>query len=207
MKKFLPLLVAFALMLAGDPLIAQVPAGLVRFGTTGAFPPQVGNCVSIMAMNSSGQTVTDSQVPCSPSVLATAYTNATVAYTPVLALPTVQGGTTVTGECSLVWESSSTSGTVTFAAQLSAAPTNLWVVAGSSNGTFVAPTYTSITTTGQTAITGALVTTGASTPYLVKLSFVLVNPTVANTLTIYAESNNTSYTATVLAGSSCKWVP
>jgi len=63
-----------------------------------------------------------------------AYTNATVAYTPIMVLPAVQGVNIVTGECSLVWESSNTSGTVTFAAQLSAAPTNLWVTANASGG-------------------------------------------------------------------------
>lgn len=208
MKKILgPLLIACGLLLAGLPLTAQVPGGLLRFGTTGVFAPQVGNCVTVMAMNSSGQTVTDSSVPCGASVLLTNYTNATTAYTAVLALPPVQGNVTLTGECNLAWESSSTSGTVTFAAQLSAAPTNLWATAGGGGGVYGVPVYTAITTTTQTAITGALAASAATTPYTATFRFALVNGTSPNTLTIYAESNSASFTATVLAGSSCKWVP
>lgn len=210
MKKLLSSLVAIGavlVLLAGDPTSAQVPGGLWRFGTTGVFAPQVGDCTSILALNSSGQTGTDSGVPCAASVLLTNYTNATTAYTAVMALPVVQGNVTLTGECSFVWESSNTSGTVTFAAQLSGAPTNLWVTANASGGAYAAPTYTAITTTTQTAITGALATTAATTPYTANFKFSLVNGTGANTLTIYAESNNASFTATVLAGSSCKWVP
>lgn len=208
MKKIIALLsIACGLLLAGDPLTAQVPGGLWRFGTTGVFAPQAGDCVTILAMNSSGQTGTDSAVPCTPAVLTTAYTNATTAYTAVLSLPVTQGNTTVTGECKLYWESSNTAGTVTFAAQLSAAPTDLWMVATTNSGATLTPAYTVITTTTQTAVTTVLATAAATTPYQTTLNFVLANAAAANTLTIYAESNNTSYTATVLAGSVCKWIP
>ncbi len=146
-------------------------------------------------------------MPCTPVVLTTNYTNATTGYTAVAALPTIQGPLTLSGECSLVWESSSTSGTPTFAVQASAAPTDLWVTAVASGGAYTIPTYTTITSTTQTAITGALTTTAATTPYRLTLNFSVVNPAGANTITVYAESNNASYTTTVLAGSSCQWVP
>lgn len=208
MKKLFPALIAAALALCASlPASSQVPPGLMRFGTTGVFPPQVGNCLSIMAMNSSGQVATDSGVPCAPTFLTTTYTNATTAYTAVMALPVIQGALTLKGSCDLVWESSNTSGTPTFAVQLSSAPTDLWVTASVSSGASPIPTYTTITTTTQTAVTGALVTTAATTPYKLTLSFVIVNPTAANTLTVYAESNNASYTTSVLAGSSCNWTP
>lgn len=211
MKTFRSLMSVAALavlaLCAAAPANAQVPGGLWRFGTTGAFQPQVGNCVSILAMNSSGQTGTDSGVPCTPTFLTTTYTNATTAYTAVMALPVVQGALTLKGSCDLIWESSNTSGTPTFAVQLSAAPTDLWVTSTVSSGATTTPSYTTITTTTQTAVTGALTTTVASTPYKLTLSFVLQNATAANTLTVYAESNNASYTTSVLSGSSCQWTP
>ncbi len=209
MKKLLaPFLVAAALAVCAIVATeAQVPLGLMRFGTTGVFPPQAGNCLSIFAMNSSGQSATDSGTPCTPVVLTTNYTNATTGYTAVAALPTIQGPLTLRGECSLVWESSSTSGTPTFAVQASAAPTDLWVTAVASGGAYTIPTYTTITSTTQTAVTGALTTTAATTPYRLTLNFAVVTPAGANTITVYAESNNASYTTTVLAGSSCQWVP
>jgi hypothetical protein len=206
MKKLLSLLVAALTLCALIPADAQVPPGLMRFGTTGAFAPQVGNCLSIMAMNSSGQVATDSQVPCSPSIITTAYTNATTSFTPILSLATVQGSTTLRGECTLTYQDSSTSGTATFAVGLSAAPTNLWVTSTPTTGVFVAPSFTTITSTTITAVTGALVTTTANAPYQVYLSFSLQNAAVANTLTVYAQTNGTG-TATVLQGSSCSYIP
>ena len=210
MKKLLSSLLALGLaLLASMPSVAQVPPGLLRFGTTGVFAPQVGDCVSIMAMNSSGQVVTDSGYPCAPAYITTNYTNATTSYTAILALPAVAASTTLRGECTLTYEDSSTSGTATFAVGLSAAPTDLWVTDAPTTGTFVAPTAYTITTTTTTAVSGALTTTTANAPYQIYLSFLLVNPSTApgNVLTVYAESNNASYTVTVLAGSSCSWLP
>lgn len=208
MKKYLSLLIALALTaLTVIPASAQVPPGLLRFGTTGAFAPQVGDCLSILAMNSSGQVSTDSATPCTPAIITTAYTNATTSYTAIMALPPVSGATTVRGECTLTYEDSSTSGTATFAVGLSAAPTDLWVTGNPTTGAFVAPTFTTITSTTTTAVTGALTTTTANAPYQVYLSFTVENGTSPTTLTIYAESNNASYTVTVEPGSSCAWLP
>jgi hypothetical protein len=209
MKKFLPfLLVAFGFLLAGDPLFAQVPAGLTRFGTTGAYPPQVGNCVSIMAMNSSGQVLTDVGTPCTTTALITPYTNGTVAYTAIMALPPVAANAPPThGECTLIWEENNTAGAPTFAVQLSAAVADLWTLATFSGGTFVAPTYTVITTTAQTAVTGSLATTTANAPYRVTLSFLLDTAAVPSTLTVYALNNSASWILSVMPGSYCQWVP
>jgi hypothetical protein len=102
------LFVATLALCAAIPSSAQspVPLGLMRFGTTGVFSPQAGNCLSIFAMNSSGQSATDSGTPCAPSFLLTAYTNATTSYTAIMALPVVQGSLTVQGECKIIWEGS-----------------------------------------------------------------------------------------------------
>jgi hypothetical protein len=205
MKKLLSLFAAAALLCAMIPADAQVPPGLMRFGTTGAFAPQVGNCLSIMAMNSSGQVATDSQVPCSPSIITVAYTNATTSFTPILSLAPVQGSTALRGECTLTYQDSSTSGTATFAIGLSAAPTNLWVTSTPTTGTFVAPTFTTITSTTITAVTSALVTTTANAPYQAYLSFSLVNGTAPTTLTVYAQTNGTG-TVSVLPGSACSYI-
>jgi len=210
MKKSLSMAAAaLALLFMGNMLSAQVPGGLWRFGTTGAYNPQVGNCVSIMAMNSSGQTGTDSGVPCSPTFLTTPYTNATTAYTAVMAMPTVAGSTTVHGECTLIYESSNTAGTVQFAIQASTAPTDLWALSTATGSAYSTPVYTVITSAAQTAVTGAIGVTSATTPYKLAISFVLQNAAnaIPNTVTVYAESNNASYTATVLPGSVCKWIP
>lgn len=206
MKKLLTVFASVAL-LCSMAASSQVPSGLWRFGTTGTFPPQVGNCVSILAMNSSGQTGTDSGTPCTPTFLTTTYTNATTAYTAVMALPVVQGPLTLKGSCDVVWESSSTSGTPTFGVGASAAPTDLWTTATVSSGASPIPTFTTITSTTTTDVTGALTTTAATTPYKLTLTFVLVNPAGANTVTLYAKSNNASYTTSVLNGSSCQWTP
>lgn len=197
-----------ALLCVSIPTDAQVPPGLLRFGTTGLFPPTVGDCLSVLAMNSSGQVATDSGVACSATIIATAYTNATAGFTAIMALPAIAANAPpARGECTLIWEESSTSATPTFAVQLSAAPTNLWVLATNTAGAFTAPTYTSITTTAQTAVTGALVTTTANAPYKLSLTFTLdTTSTAPGTLTVYGESSGGA-TLTVEPGSSCQWVP
>lgn len=206
MKKLLSLFAAALVLCGSIPADAQVPPGLLRFGTTGVFTPQVGNCLSIMAMNSSGQVATDSGTPCTPSIITTAYTNATTGYTAIMAMPAAQGATTLRGECTLTYSDSSTSGTVTFGMGASAAPTDLWVTANPTTGVYVAPTFTTITSTTTTAVTGALVTTTANANYQVYLSFTMAAAAVPSTLTVYALTNGTG-TATVQPGSSCAWIP
>lgn len=196
------------LICANVPTEAQVPPGLMRFGTTGVYQPTVGNCLSILAMNSSGQVATDSGVSCAATVAATAYTNATAAYTAIMSLPAVAANAPpARGECTLIWEESNVSATPTFAVQLNNAPTNLWVLATNTAGAYTAPTYTSITTTTQTAVTGALTTTTANAPYKLSLTFVLdTTSTAPGTLTVYGESSG-GFTLTIEPGSSCQWVP
>lgn len=203
----------FALMLAGVLCAlscsisgAQIAPHQMYFDRS--VPVQPGDCLAIQSFRPSlGAVGKDSATPCTPSVITTAYTNATTVYTAIMSLPAVQGATLVRGECTLTYQDSSTSGTVTFAAGLSAAPTDLWATSKATSGAFVAPTFTTITGTTQTAITGALATTTANAPYQLHVSFVLNNATLANTLTIYAASNSTSYSISVLAGSSCAWLP
>jgi len=200
---------AAVLLCASLPSDAQVPPGLMRFGTTGTYSPQSGDCLSILAMNSSGQVATDAGMSCTANALSVAYTNATTGYTAILALPAIAAGApAVHGECTLIWEESNTAATPTFAVQLSAAPTDLWVLATNTAGAYTAPTYTTITGTTQTAVTGALTTTTANAPYKLQLSFTLdTTSTAPATMTVYAENNSASYTLTVEPGSVCQWVP
>jgi len=177
----------------GGTVLGSATGGDKGVGTSNA----VGVYVNGVAVALSGQS----------AFRTTAYTNATTSYTSVLALPSAAASTTLRGQCDVIWEDSSTSGTPTFAMQLSATPTDLWVIANYQNGAYVVPTYTTIANTTQTAITGALVTTTATTNYLVHISFTLQNSTTANTLTLYAKSDATSHTVTVQPGTSCGWLP
>jgi hypothetical protein len=199
---------AAVLLCASLPSSAQVPPGLMRFGTTGSYAPQVGDCLDILALNSSGQVATDNGVPCTTASLSAAYTNATAGFTSIMVLPTIAANAPpARGECTLIWEESNTGATPSFAVQLSAAPTDLWVLATYTNGAYVAPTYTTITSTTQTAVTGALTTTTANAAYKVTLNFLLdTTSTAAGTLTVYGESSG-GFTLTVEPGSYCQWIP
>jgi hypothetical protein len=205
MKKLYVMLVGVLVALGCRVSEAQLPAHLMHSVPN---PNAAGDCYAIRSFTPSvGVVGGDSGTPCTPVFLTSAYTNSTTGYTAVLTLPGTQAATTISGKCVFTWTDSSTSGTVTFAAGLSAAPTDLWMTAVPASGAFVAPTYTTITSTTQTAITGALATATANTPYQVKLSFVLANASAANTLTIYAVSNSASDVVTVEPGSSCVWMP
>jgi hypothetical protein len=157
----------------------------------------------LLGTNSSGQTIAASN----GTNLTSVYSNATVSYTSVIAFPAAAASATLRGHCMLIWEDSSTSGTVTFAAQASQTPTRLTVMAVPAGSAYVAPTYSTITSTTQTAITGALATGAATTGYGVELEVLLQNGASANTVTIYAASSSTSYTAYVEPGSYCTWLP
>ncbi len=115
------------------------------------------------------------------------------------------------GHCSIIWEGSSTSYTTTFGMGLSAVPTGLWAMNTShsgANGATQADTYTSISGTTTTAISGALTPGAASTGYRDEIDFMLSLPaTTAETLTLYYQSSNTSGTSYVEPGSYCEILP
>jgi hypothetical protein len=196
-------LLVSAMLLVGISVAHATPPG---YPPTTIGNPVLGNCVEWVA-GPQNPGVADSGTPCTPSIIITAYTNATTGYTAIMAMPPAAGATTLRGECTLTYADSSTSGTATFAIGASAAPTDLWVTANPTTGVYVAPTFTTITSTTTTAVTGALVTTTANANYQVYLSFTMAAAAVPSTLTVYAESNNVSYTVTVQAGSSCAWIP
>ena len=142
--------------------------------------------------------------------LTSAFSNATTSFASVMALPQIPASTTAKGHCSLIYESSSTSGNVTFGAGLSATPTDLWVMNTlhyGSHGATLYDAYTTITNTTTTAINTAEAVSAANTGYRDDLDFVLETSTNAATLTIFAESNSASYTASVEPGSYCEWLP
>jgi hypothetical protein len=210
MKKYSGFLlgaVLAVLALASVPSDAQVPAGLLRFGTTGAYAPQTGNCLSILAMNSSGQVATDSGMPCATNVLTAAYTNATAGQTTIMTLPAVAAGAPVVrGECKIIWQESNTGATPSFAVQMNNAPTALWVVSSYSGGAYVAPGYYTITTTTQTAVTPALTTTAANTAYVANFALMLSPGAAAGPITITISGQSSGgFTLTVQPGSNCEW--
>jgi hypothetical protein len=115
------------------------------------------------------------------------------------------------GHCSIIWEGSSTSYTTTFGMGLSATPTGLWVMNTShsgASGATQADSYTAITNTTTTAISGALTPGAASTGYRDEIDFMLSLPaSTAETLTLYYETSNASGTSYVEPGSYCEILP
>ena len=123
-----------------------------------------------------------------------------------LALPAIPAGTNVRGRCTIIWQQSSTTPTVTFSLVTSQAPTHLLVVANSYS-TIIANQVTSITTATTTAITAALAPTAKNTNYYVNLDLSLENGGSANSLTVDALESSSTYTLTIEPGSSCGWLP
>jgi hypothetical protein len=136
--------------------------------------------------------------------LTSPYTNATTSYTSIIALPSVAGSATVRGSCDLIYQGSSSSQTLAFAAELSQTPTNLEIISQANTSTQL---FTNITNTTQTAIGTTYSIATANTNYLLHLTFVLQNSTNANVLTLYGKSSSTSYTMTIETGSSCGLLP
>lgn len=140
------------------------------------------------------------------SVTSGTITNATTTYKSTgLSLP-LPANTTGVGRCVLVWSSSSTSGTPTFAAQYSAAPTSSSFQSVTLS-TAYSGTNTTLASTTQTAITAALTPTAATTNYRTEADFEVINGTTATVLTFYFVSNSTSFTITFnTANSFCAWL-
>jgi hypothetical protein len=135
LKKLHALLLAGALAALGCSICgaAQVYVPSPIHGAGTLVP---GDCLSLGAQANLGWLGLDSVVPCTPAFLTTAYSNATTSYAAVLAFAAHAGSDGGAWRVCADEEDSSTSGTVTFAAGLSAAPTDLWVTAAGSSGTF-----------------------------------------------------------------------
>ena len=126
-----------------------------------------------------------------------------------LVMQAVPASTTRQGECDIIWETSATADTPTFALNTSATLTGLWIAGSQTYGSTSTVTnflpVAVVTTATSTAFTAALTAAGATTFYQTHVAFTVSTNTNAQTITLYAKIN--AGTLTVQAGSSCAWLP
>jgi hypothetical protein len=128
-----------------------------------------------------------------------------------LALPAVPVNTNRYGTCNLVWEASATDNVV-FGLNTSAAPTSfqlLWSTKYLATGTNASgfPIPAAVTTAVTTTVTASIAPTNSNTLYPVQLAFSLqTGATNPVTITVYGDITSGA-TLTLLAGSSCGWLP
>jgi hypothetical protein len=144
----------------------------------------------------------------------TIYTNATTGFTAALQMAPIPPGWTGSGHCTLLWQTSNTSGTPTFGMQPSNTTSTVFVLNTAhtgANGATLADTATTITSSGTpTAISGTMTAGSANTTYRDDVFFEMVTSpagTAPTLLSFYMESSNTSYTASLMPGSVCTWGP
>jgi len=140
------------------------------------------------------------------------YSNATTSYTAAIQLPPVPPGLTVPGHCTLYWQSSNTSGTLTLGAQPNNTTSSLQVLNTAhtgANGATLADLSTLITSaTTPTAISSTMTAGTANTTYRDDIDIMLATSPTATSptlLSIYALSSSTSYTISLQPGSVCVW--
>jgi len=131
--------------------------------------------------------------------------------TNTLVLPIVPPSTTRKGYCDIVWQTSATADTPTFAFNTSATSTGFWILGSQYYGTTSAVTNinllppAAVTTATQTAFTAALTAAAATTSYQVHVEFAVQTNTNPQQITVYAKINGG--TLTVEPGTSCGWLP
>ena len=129
--------------------------------------------------------------------------------TNTLVLPIVPPSTTRKGYCDIVWQTSATADTPTFAFNTSATSTGFWILGSQYYGTTSAVTNllppAAMTTATQTAFTAALTAAAATTSYQVHVEFAVQTNTNPQQITVYAKINGG--TLTVEPGTSCGWLP
>jgi len=130
--------------------------------------------------------------------------------TNTLVLPTVPISTTRRGYCDIVWQTSATADTPTFAFNTNNALTGLWIqgahyYSSTSATTNLLPPAV-ITTATQTAFTAALTAANANISYQVHVDFSLqTNGSNTEQITVYAKINGG--TLTIEPGSGCAYLP
>ena len=130
--------------------------------------------------------------------------------TNTLVLPTVPISTKRYGECDIVWQTSATADTPTFAFNTNNTLTGLWILGthyyqSTSAVTNLLPPA-AITTATSTAFTAALTAANANTSYQVHVDFSLqTNGSNTEQITVYAKINGG--TLTIESGTSCAWLP
>ena len=128
--------------------------------------------------------------------------------TTTLALPLVPPGTTRIGSCDLIWETSATADTPTFALNTGSALTGLWIIGSKYDSSTSASVnflpIAVVTSATSTAVSAALTAANATTFYHFHTDFTIqTNGTNTELITVFAKINGG--TLTVQAGSSCVW--
>ena len=140
------------------------------------------------------------------------YQNATTGYLPAIVMAPVPPGMTAVGHCTLFWQTTNTTGTLTLGALLNNTTSTLYVLNTAhtgANGATLADVSTTITTAATpTAISGAMTAGTANTSYRDDINFNLTTTgTVAlpTILTFEGLSSSASYTVSLQPGSYCSW--
>jgi hypothetical protein len=125
-----------------------------------------------------------------------------------LVLPAVPLGTVANGRCTVLWQMSNTTNSMTLGFSMNNSPTGLWTVsdvwtsAAGTNQLLAPPDQTA---TAATAISAAATAGAASTSYKADLDFTL--STTSNPVTVTLNAEVTGGTLTLEPGSKCYWLP
>jgi hypothetical protein len=128
----------------------------------------------------------------------TAITNAKTPTMPANGTAAAAGtGGVLHSNCKIIWNLASGGTTVQFGVVASAAPTDLFILEQDSPGAYLAPTYTTITSTTATATSPAITPTSLGTTYASDF-WITLNPGTTNAISVQLEaltSNGTAVTA------------
>lgn len=124
------------------------------------------------------------------------------------ATTTIAANANYIGMCHAVWQQATAAGGVQFALATSAAPTHMIVTSVSNPPTLTggsAYSTADITTATTTAVTTQVNPAAIATTYFTDLYVTLSQSTTANTITLYALTENASDALSILPGTYCKW--
>lgn len=110
-------------------------------------------------------------------------------------------GGVLTSHCTVIWNQA-TSGTVAFGIKASAAPTDIWVKEQDSPGAYLAPVFTTITSTTTTATSGTITPTAFGTTYASDL-WIAMNPGTTNSVSFQLFASASANTLTIEPGTGC----
>ena len=164
---------------------------------------QVSTSAGGSAVNTSG---TQSGI----QVAYSAYANGTTSYTPAITIGPFPPSTSVPVRCSLVWQTSNTSGTIKLGLNTNNATSNTVVTSTmhyGSGGATLADLYTQIGASASfataTDISAATTATTANTSYRADVDFTVTSTTAPTTVSINALVSNASYVVYIMPGSKC----
>jgi hypothetical protein len=195
----------------------------VFFNTTGALPTGLtaGTTYYVIAgglsaagfevSTAAGSTaVTTSGTQSGIQTATSSYANATTSYTPAITTNPIPPGITVPGHCSLIWQTSNTSGTIKFGLNVSNATADATVINTAyygSGGATIAQLQTLIPAGSSfatpTDISATTTATAANTSYRDDVDFLVTSISSPTTVSISALSSSASYTISLMPGSRC----